>query len=738
MRRLSSIISILTALALPHVARAQGIGKLADTILGYALEDILEGWLTFINIFVWIASFFMGLAMGWIGAVMEWQVASNNEVVLVSWAMARDISNIFFIVGLILISFATMFRTFGVMQSFHWKSALPRLLMAAILVNLSLAMSQTVVLVSNQVTNIMGGILENSGFELSRILKTNTLQKDLHVILSNDRALALQLSGATPDQQAQFNTPEVQEAIAKCQEQESQKNQSFWQNMVDKVPRMAIGVAAGPLGFIVAASLPVTSLENIDTGGVRKTIQECTEEFVASSSGLVQRAAIATSSLLQWAGVTPASTQIYLIMMSLLNLLFVVMVLISLGSAIVFYMFRVMAIWVLLFFSAFAFGFSWIPGAQSLKKWWNIFLGWNVFGPMYLFFLIIGMSFLVRQGDLVAALEASPDVGIVGGLFQIIFFYIFAALIFVGGLMIALNSSFAAAVKSTPLIGGAAEKVGAFSAVAWSTAFGKRALQATRAPAYFQAARERAAQEYRERRPEFLRLKTQEEMTAAARARLGVQGGAAELNTLRTKRLKDVSGRLDKALDGFDGIDPKTGEYSAGLQHNQKMDYLRSRMNSRNKDEAIASRQQLLKYGDSSMTIEEIKKTQKLLPGGVAQAEFAKNMKTGDVDPLKQYQWFVAQNPNKPPGEAAESFFGNILRDPNKFKKLSPAYADPNIPGGTYSAAVGVMKGAADRIWDPASTDPKDQRARHNAKVRLIRAADTPQKRELVEQVFTP
>lgn len=718
-----------------YAFQAGGVGELVDHYAGFVAGDVLQTILVVVNLFVSGLSWFLGIIMSFLSFVMEWQVATNNEVVQVAWAMGRDISNIFFIVGLIIIAFATMFRTFGVLQSFHWKTALPRLLVAAILINLSLAMSQTVVLVSNKITMIMGGIIENSGFQIARVLKTSTLKNNFHVILSQDQAAfsdpgLLDLREQT--RLAARDNPKVRAAIEECQTEESQVNATFWQRMADKAPRLALAPLLGPVGFVVAAVAPVTSFDiNIDTSGVRKSYQECIDEYVAAQQGIGDRAAAYLSSLLEWTGNTKATAYIYFIIMGILNLFMLAMVIISLGSAVLFYMLRVMAIWILLFLSSFAFGFSWIPGAQSLKRWWNIFLGWNAFGPVYLFFLIIGMSFLARQGDLVAALNTNPEVGAVGGLFQVLFFYIFAAIVFVGGLMLALNSSFAAAVKTTPVLGGVAERVGVFSATKWSQAFGRRVFQATRAPAYFQATRERLAQEYRERRPEILRIRTQEEMTAAARARLGVYGGTQETYSLRKGRIDESSKRLDSALQGIVDTDP-------GKQHKNRMEFLRDKAESRNRDEAIAARQQLLKFGDEYMDAPRIKEMQSWLPGGIAQAEFAKTMRTGEgIDPLIAFREAVVREPGKD-SEHAERYFGKLLRNPNLFGKLGYSYIDPGAKK-PYTDSLDAMKIAANRIWPPDPTHPnsKESRARYQAEQKLKRTSDDPRTAALATKIFS-
>lgn len=96
-------------------------------------EDIL---MAIGDLFLWIASKFMGLTVFILKFVIE--IASyndyiNSNAVGLGWILVRDITNMFFVIILMLIAFGTVLG----IEQYEWKKLLVKFVLAAILVNFS-------------------------------------------------------------------------------------------------------------------------------------------------------------------------------------------------------------------------------------------------------------------------------------------------------------------------------------------------------------------------------------------------------------------------------------------------------------------------------------------------------------------------------------------------------------------------------------------------------------------------
>ncbi len=106
------------------IARGED-GSIGDSIL-MAIGDL----------FLWIASKFMGLTIFILKFVIE--IASyngyiNSNAVGLGWILVRDITNMFFVIILMLIAFVTVLG----IEQYEWKKLLVKFVLAAILVNFS-------------------------------------------------------------------------------------------------------------------------------------------------------------------------------------------------------------------------------------------------------------------------------------------------------------------------------------------------------------------------------------------------------------------------------------------------------------------------------------------------------------------------------------------------------------------------------------------------------------------------
>lgn len=134
-----------------------------------------------------------------------------------------------------------------------------------------------------------------------------------------------------------------------------------------------------------------------------------------------------------------------------LTLLFTIilsgMFMFSILVADIFAFIRIFMIWGLLIISPLAWMANILPGTKGkFKEWWGLFLGWNLFLPLYLFFLYLGLLFLSQRDAIMSAVlknTSGGDVAIdtISNSFSInlLFFYIFAAVIIGYGPVYARN-----------------------------------------------------------------------------------------------------------------------------------------------------------------------------------------------------------------------------------------------------------------------------------------------------------
>ena len=156
----------------------------------------------------------------------------------------------------------------------------------------------------------------------------------------------------------------------------------------------------------------------------------------------------------------------------ILSLIFLFSILVALVFAIV----RTPIIWALLIVSPLAWMSYILPSSGGWwKKWWNQFFGWNLFLPVYLFFIYLGLIFLSKRDEIMGAViqanktagATNPtDVPLLAGLtnslsFNHLFFYLFTAFVMVGGTW--------AAKETTSLMGTGFDK-----GLGWSKGFVKR------------------------------------------------------------------------------------------------------------------------------------------------------------------------------------------------------------------------------------------------------------------------
>lgn len=116
----------------------------------------------------------------------------------------------------------------------------------------------------------------------------------------------------------------------------------------------------------------------------------------------------------------------------------------SLLTAAIFAIIRIPILWALLVVSPIAWILNVFPAGQgTYEKWWKLFIGWNMFLPIFLFFLYFGLYFLQSQGEIMTKIgNQTKDYKFPGGLtLQTLFFYVLTSIFLIGGTIVAMKAS---------------------------------------------------------------------------------------------------------------------------------------------------------------------------------------------------------------------------------------------------------------------------------------------------------
>lgn len=476
-----------------------------------AILNALLGFLVAVNALLGQLFSASGGALKW---VLSLEITTQLEVVGIAWTLIRDMCNLVFIVVFIGIAFGTIFNTLGFFKAWHYRTALMPLLIAAILINFSLAIGKTIALVSNEAVKKVLSVMGDPGAILIENLKPNSL------VMGTELGNASAALKAPIIDTTKTRTAAEQTRFLACLNEEKtviDTSTTFWK--------------------FVRNGLRLSSTK------VRKSIGDCNLEIndarynttpgqVASFAGKNQkeRAVAQIPSL-------PTNDKIAMIASSLFNSLMILLLVSCLLSAFVFLALRIIMVWLLLATSALAFASFGIPGGDGFwQTWKKHIVAWNVFGPLYLLSLIPGLVMLGGSAEMMAQLsKAGGTIGISGMLVQQFFFYAFAVMIFVGGLAISLKSSFAITIsKESGLLGGLASRFGVFQ-----TGEGKlgQIAKYSGATARYEGAAAGVSALYKEKVSAPL-ARREEELTARYQARFGDKKA---METLQRKRIEEQS-----------------------------------------------------------------------------------------------------------------------------------------------------------------------------------------------------
>lgn len=158
----------LATLAVPQVVRADECSwydpsTWGDCIVNWANKKFLEIIGTFIK--------YAALGLEWaIGPSVQGSVLTF-PVVREAWEIVRNFMNMFFILFLIIMAFATIFD----IQRYSWRNVLPHFIIAALLLNFSFAISKYVIEVGNGLAQVLLQSIGNLADQLGQGFALGTL-----------------------------------------------------------------------------------------------------------------------------------------------------------------------------------------------------------------------------------------------------------------------------------------------------------------------------------------------------------------------------------------------------------------------------------------------------------------------------------------------------------------------------------------------------------------------------------
>jgi len=97
------------------------------------------GWL--VSLVILVTGMIFTITIKTVISIANYNNFINEEIVIDAWVIIRDLCNMFFILVLLVIAFATILRV----ESYNWKKLLPKLLIMAVLINFSRTISGLII-----------------------------------------------------------------------------------------------------------------------------------------------------------------------------------------------------------------------------------------------------------------------------------------------------------------------------------------------------------------------------------------------------------------------------------------------------------------------------------------------------------------------------------------------------------------------------------------------------------------
>ncbi|MEX1997364.1 MAG: hypothetical protein WEA04_01675 [Candidatus Andersenbacteria bacterium] len=147
------------------------VGEVVVNKVGAAVGETVAGWA--IDAIQTLLNFIAGLGL-WVLAraleLVQWTLGANqfitNPLVIAGWPFIQGLANMGFILALLFIAFST---TLGI-ENMGARRMLPRLLLAAILINFSLIISGVIIDLTKVLMAIMATTLSLGGFSLNTVM----------------------------------------------------------------------------------------------------------------------------------------------------------------------------------------------------------------------------------------------------------------------------------------------------------------------------------------------------------------------------------------------------------------------------------------------------------------------------------------------------------------------------------------------------------------------------------------
>lgn len=558
-RRFITVAVVITAIAVlwPHTARANLFG----------LDPVGELLGLIISLLEITRTLFTGLLAG-LGAalsaiIQQPELNYGGAAVYQVWKMLRDTCNMLFIVLFIAIAFGTIFNTVR-KNSFFYGTALLNVVIAAIAINFSLAVGQTVVWAGNAASGLVISLTKgvDVGAEIAIALQVPKVALGKTTApISTIPDLSSPMSQLTPSQQIAVQTwaGNPKTAFDNCLKYNQAPVAECYDRSVKIQGPVAAAAADREMGRLAQTPGLMDRLKDAGNfwlsagrgalSGAASTINPLNPVSVITLPGSAIIGAVrgATSSASiappKSAGKPSYAEQARTILDMLLNIFLIMVLDLSFLAVIVFMVIRIPTIWFLLAVSAGAFFSIALPNSEAFVKWWKNLVGWCIFSPLYLLVIYIGLYFLSQQGTLMSGFQ---NAAFLSGMLGTILFYAITGFIFIGGAKFAMDTAFAlspAAGKAFKSIGGALWMGGESGAV--GAVYRGTGLQAN-----VQALGERAQQMGRDttaglrgRAPTL--FGTEEEKRFAAQKRWGVRGGAAEFEKATATQIGNERSALE-------------------------------------------------------------------------------------------------------------------------------------------------------------------------------------------------
>ncbi len=381
--RLAIVAIVLTVLCLmPTIAQA---ADAQNAIIDGAINPILIPIAVILTVANSIVVSLLTFSTQAVGKILEMPVITNLEVLKFAWGIVRDFCNMLFIVILIIMAFGTILgTTFTWFSQYDWRKLLVSFLIAAVLINFSLPLSQLVVNLSASVTGIFLSAIGNFSVRMGDVLKPTAL-----------------LGSTVYDQGALQQGKEV--------------------------PVSSFGDTAVKVGCTIAPILAAPGLGALAEVAGFKLGDKC-----VSATKVVTQAAS-----------TISMTNGQIIRLFFNTFLGAFMV-INMVIVFVFAFLRIPFLWFLIALSPLALMLNILPQTRKFaKQWATEFVSWNLFLPIFLFVLTFGMFFLSSAGIVTRGLSANLNEGFVNTVsapLELVLYYIMAAIILIGGTALALKA----------------------------------------------------------------------------------------------------------------------------------------------------------------------------------------------------------------------------------------------------------------------------------------------------------